>query len=88
MGSAPLLCIDDVQEARRSTRGRDGARPSGPALLGKKTALCVTDYRCLTVDIAAAAGRALVGASPGMTFIFVSGTVADSTGTSRTMWVQ
>jgi uncharacterized protein YbjT (DUF2867 family) len=46
------------------------------------------DYRHVTVDIAVAAGRALVAANPGMTFIFVSGTGADSTGTSRTMWAR
>jgi uncharacterized protein YbjT (DUF2867 family) len=46
------------------------------------------DYRRVTVDIAVAAGRALVAASPAMTFIFVSGTGTDSTGTSRTMWAR
>lgn len=46
------------------------------------------DYRRVTVDIAVAAGRALVQASPGMTFIFVSGTGTDSTGKSRTMWAR
>jgi uncharacterized protein YbjT (DUF2867 family) len=46
------------------------------------------DYRHVTVDIAVAAGRALVAANPGMTFIFVSGTGTDSTGKSRTMWAR
>ena len=46
------------------------------------------DYRRVTVDIAVASGRALVAANPGMTFIFVSGTGTDSTGTSRTMWAR
>jgi uncharacterized protein YbjT (DUF2867 family) len=46
------------------------------------------DYRRVTVDIAVAAGRALVAANPGMTCIFVSGTGTDSTGTSRTMWAR
>ncbi len=41
------------------------------------------DYRRVTVDIAVAAGRALVQANPGMTFIFVSGTGTDSTGKSQ-----
>ncbi len=46
------------------------------------------DYRRVTVDIAVAAGRALVEANPGMTFIFVSGAGTDSTGKSRTMWAR
>jgi uncharacterized protein YbjT (DUF2867 family) len=46
------------------------------------------DYRRVTVGIAVAAARALVVANPGMTFIFVSGTGTDSTGTSRTMWAR
>ncbi len=46
------------------------------------------DYRRVTVDIAVAAGRALVQANPGMTFVFVSGTGTDSTGKSRTMWAR
>jgi uncharacterized protein YbjT (DUF2867 family) len=46
------------------------------------------DYRRVTVDIAVAAARTLVQVSPGMTFIFVSGTGADATGKSRTMWAR
>ena len=46
------------------------------------------DYRRVTVDIAVAAGRALVAANPGMTFVFVSGAGTDSTGKSRTMWAR
>lgn len=46
------------------------------------------DYRRVTVDIAVAAARALVAASPAMTFVFVSGTGTDSTGKSRTMWAR
>jgi uncharacterized protein YbjT (DUF2867 family) len=46
------------------------------------------DYRRVTVDIAVAAGRALAQSNPGMTFIFVSGTGADETGKSRTMWAR
>jgi uncharacterized protein YbjT (DUF2867 family) len=46
------------------------------------------DYRRVTVDIAVAAARTLVQASPGMTFIFVSGRGADATGKSRTMWAR
>jgi len=44
------------------------------------------DYRRVTVDMAVAAGRALVGMNPDMTFVFVSGAGTDSTMTSRTMW--
>jgi uncharacterized protein YbjT (DUF2867 family) len=46
------------------------------------------DYRRVTVDIAVAAARTLVQENQGMTFIFVSGTGADETGTSRTMWAR
>ncbi len=45
-------------------------------------------YRKITVDIAAAAGRALVAKNPEMTFVYVSGTGSDSTGTSKTMWAR
>src|SRR5579883_3033716 len=44
------------------------------------------DYRRITHDIAVAAARALVAASPGMTFVFVSGAGADAA--SRTMWAR
>jgi uncharacterized protein YbjT (DUF2867 family) len=44
------------------------------------------DYRRVTYDIAVAAARALVEASPGMTFVFVSGAGTDAT--SRTMWAR
>jgi uncharacterized protein YbjT (DUF2867 family) len=46
------------------------------------------DYRKVTVDIAAAAARALVEKNPEMTFVYVSGAGSDSTGTSRTMWAR
>ena len=52
------------------------------------TGLTEAQYRRVTVDIAAAAGRALARLNPGMTFVFISGTGADSTGTSRTMWAR
>jgi uncharacterized protein YbjT (DUF2867 family) len=48
--------------------------------------LSEAEYRRITVDIAVAAGKALVKASPGMTFIFVSGTGTDPN--SRTMWAR
>jgi uncharacterized protein YbjT (DUF2867 family) len=47
-----------------------------------------TDYRKVTVDIAAAAARTLVEKNPQMTFVYVSGAGSDSTGTSRTMWAR
>lgn len=46
------------------------------------------DYRRVTVDIAVAAGRALVGLNHDMTFVFVSGAGTDGSGTSRTMWAR
>ena len=46
------------------------------------------DYRKVTVDIAAAAAKTLVAQNPRMTFIYVSGTGTDSTGTSKTMWAR
>jgi len=44
------------------------------------------DYRRVTYDIALAAARALVQASPAMTFIFVSG--AGTNASSKTMWAR
>ncbi len=44
------------------------------------------DYRRITHDIAVAAARALVAASPGMTFVFVSG--AGTNAQSKTMWAR
>ena len=46
------------------------------------------DYRKITVDIAAAAARALVAMNPQMTFVYVSGAGTDATGKSRTMWAR
>lgn len=46
------------------------------------------DYRRVTVDLAVAAGRALVGLNPDMTFVFVSGAGTDNTGRSRAMWAR
>jgi uncharacterized protein YbjT (DUF2867 family) len=45
-------------------------------------------YRRATYDIALAAARSLVRASPGMTFIYVSGAGTDSTESGRTMWAR
>ncbi|HTL97439.1 MAG TPA: NAD-dependent epimerase/dehydratase family protein [Holophagaceae bacterium] len=50
--------------------------------------LTEAEYRRVTVDIAVAAGRTLARLNPGMTFVFISGAGADSTGTSRTMWAR
>jgi len=44
------------------------------------------DYRRVTHDTAVAAGRALVAASPSMTFVFVSGAGTDAK--SKTMWAR
>jgi uncharacterized protein YbjT (DUF2867 family) len=46
------------------------------------------DYRRVTYDIAMAAAQTLVERNPAMTFIFVSGLGADSTGQGRTMWAR
>jgi uncharacterized protein YbjT (DUF2867 family) len=46
------------------------------------------DYRRVTYDIAMAAAQTLSGRNPGMTFIFVSGAGADSTGGGRIMWAR
>ncbi len=50
--------------------------------------LSEAEYRRVTQDFTLAAAQVLVRASPGLTFVFVSGTGADSTGTSRTMWAR
>lgn len=46
------------------------------------------DYRRVTYDFALAAAQTLVRINPGMTFVFVSGAGADSTGRSRVMWAR
>ena len=46
------------------------------------------DYRLVTYDFALAAARTLVRINPGMTFVFVSGAGADSTGRGRLMWAR
>ncbi len=45
-------------------------------------------YRRLTFDVTLAAARAMVAASPGMTFCYVSGTGTDSTERGRIMWAR
>ena len=50
--------------------------------------LSEAEYRRVTYDIALAAARTLVNVNPGMTFIFVSGAGADSSGNSRVMWAR
>jgi uncharacterized protein YbjT (DUF2867 family) len=45
-------------------------------------------YRRVTYDIAMAAARTLAHLDPGMTFIFVSGAGADSTGRGRVIWAR
>ena len=46
------------------------------------------DYRRITYDIALAAARTLVELNPSMTFVFVSGTGADSSERGRPMWAR
>ena len=46
------------------------------------------DYRRVTYDFALAAAQTLVRINPEMTFIFVSGAGADSTGRGRVMWAR
>jgi uncharacterized protein YbjT (DUF2867 family) len=50
------------------------------------TGMSEADYRRITQDIAVTAARALVAASPGMTFVFVSG--AGTNAASKTMWAR
>ncbi len=46
------------------------------------------DYRRVTFDVAMSAARALVARSPGMTFVFVSGSGADSSEKGTVMWAR
>jgi uncharacterized protein YbjT (DUF2867 family) len=46
------------------------------------------DYRKVTYDYTLAAAQALVKASPGMTFIYVSGEGTDSSEQGRSMWAR
>jgi uncharacterized protein YbjT (DUF2867 family) len=46
------------------------------------------DYRRITYDVTLAAARALSNKSPGMTFVYVSGTGTDSTEKGGSMWAR
>jgi uncharacterized protein YbjT (DUF2867 family) len=46
------------------------------------------DYRHVTYDVTLAAARTLLKESPGLTFVYVSGTGTDSTEKGRTMWAR
>lgn len=46
------------------------------------------EYRRITVDLAVGAARQLAAWNPAMTFVFVSGTGADSSGKGRVMWAR
>jgi uncharacterized protein YbjT (DUF2867 family) len=46
------------------------------------------DYRRVTFDFTLAAARTLAKASPGLTFIYVSGTGTDSSARGRSMWAR
>lgn len=46
------------------------------------------DYRRVTFDMATAVARTLVQCSPGMTFVFVSGSGADSSEKGPVMWAR
>ncbi|MGI5147719.1 epimerase [Plantactinospora sp. CA-294935] len=46
------------------------------------------DYTRVTYDVTMAAARVLADASPGLTFVYVSGQGADSTERGRTMWAR
>ena len=50
--------------------------------------LSEAQYRHVTYDIAVAAARTLLAGNPGLTFIFVSGTGADSTERGPIMWAR
>jgi uncharacterized protein YbjT (DUF2867 family) len=50
--------------------------------------LSEADYRRVTYDIATRAAQALLPRNPGLTFVFVSGMGADSTGKGRVMWAR
>ncbi len=46
------------------------------------------DYRRITVDLTVSVAGSLAPLNPAMTFVFISGAGADSTGTSRVMWAR
>jgi uncharacterized protein YbjT (DUF2867 family) len=50
--------------------------------------LSEADYSRLTYDLTLAVATALVGRSPGLTFVFVSGQGADSSERGRVMWAR
>jgi uncharacterized protein YbjT (DUF2867 family) len=46
------------------------------------------DYRRVTYDLTLAVARALAPRNPAMTFVYVSGTGTDGTGSGRSMWAR
>ena len=50
--------------------------------------LTEAEYSRMTYDIAVAAAQALLRQSPGLTFLFISGSGSDSTEQGRTMWAR
>jgi uncharacterized protein YbjT (DUF2867 family) len=52
------------------------------------TGLSEAEYRRITVDLAVGAARQLLEWNPAMTFVFVSGTGADSSTKGRVMWAR
>jgi uncharacterized protein YbjT (DUF2867 family) len=52
------------------------------------TGMRETEYARITYGIAMAAAETLLRLNPGMTFLFISGAGADSTGRGRTMWAR
>ncbi len=92
--------IDQQSAKLREITARD---PGDPASITAEMAACdacffaigVTsagmnerDYRKVTLQMPLAVANRLVTSNPNMTFIYVSGASADSTGTSTTMWAR
>jgi len=77
--------LADLTDSERELQGYDACF----YCLGVSSAgMTEADYRDVTYSLTLAVARTLARLSPGMTFIYVSGTGTDSTETGRFMWAR
>ncbi len=82
------LVVDDLTDYSSIADSLSGYDACFFCLGISSAGLSEAEYRRVTFDFALAAARVLVEKNPGMTFIFVSGASADSSGKSRVMWAR
>jgi uncharacterized protein YbjT (DUF2867 family) len=81
------MVLPDLTDYRAVARELTGYDACFFCLGVSSAGLSEAEYRRITYDIAVAAGRALIEASPAMTFVFVSGAGADAS-SKTTMWAR